>query len=77
LIQVGALESVEAANHRLSLARSKAGNILARASGFTEPVVKGDKTLHRARFAVVDRDRAEAACRALKRADIVCMPIKN
>jgi D-alanyl-D-alanine carboxypeptidase len=77
MIQVGALESIEAANHRLSLARSKAMNILAGASAFTEPVVKGDKTLHRARFAVIDKSRAEAACRALKRADIVCMPIKN
>jgi D-alanyl-D-alanine carboxypeptidase len=77
IIQVGALETVEAANQRIATARSKAMNILGRADAFTEPVVKGDKTLHRARFAVFDRDRAEAACKTLKRADIVCMAIKN
>ena len=52
-------------------------NILGRADAFTEPVTKGDKTLHRARFAGFDKDHAEAACKALKRADIVCMAIKN
>ncbi|MGZ5865599.1 MAG: serine hydrolase [Xanthobacteraceae bacterium] len=77
IIQVGALETVEAANQRISVARSKAINILGRADAFTEPVVKDDKTLHRARFAGFDKDRAEAACRALKRAEIVCMAIKN
>ena len=77
IIQVGALETVEAANQRIAAARSKAMNILGRADAFTEPVVKGDKTLHRARFAGFDKDRAEAACKALKRADIVCMAIKN
>jgi D-alanyl-D-alanine carboxypeptidase len=77
MIQVGALETVEAANLRIAAARGKAMNILGHADAFTEPVVKGDKTLHRARFAGFDKDRAEAACKALKRADIVCMAIKN
>jgi D-alanyl-D-alanine carboxypeptidase len=77
LIQVGALETIEAANDRIAAARGKAMNILGHADAFTEPVVKGDKTLHRARFAGFDKDRAEAACKALKRADIVCMTIRN
>jgi D-alanyl-D-alanine carboxypeptidase len=77
IVQVGALDSVEAAKDRLAAARAKAMNILGRADAFTEPVTKGDKTLHRARFAGFDKDHAEAACKALKRADIVCMAIKN
>ena len=77
LIQVGALESVEAANDRITEARNKAANVLRRADAYTEPVTKGDKTLHRARFVGFDKDHAEAACKALKRADIVCMAIKN
>jgi len=77
IIQVGALDSVEAANNRIAMARAKAMNILARADAFTEPVVKGDKTLHRARFAGFDKNHAEAACKALKRADIACLALKN
>jgi D-alanyl-D-alanine carboxypeptidase len=77
IVQVGALDSVEAAKDRLAAARSKAINLLGRADAFTEPVTKGDKTLHRARFAGLDRDHAEAACKTLKRADIVCLAIKN
>ncbi len=77
IVQVGALDSVEAAKDRLVAARSKASSLLGRADAFTEPVTKGDKTLHRARFAGLDKDHAEAACKALKRVDIVCMAIKN
>ena len=51
--------------------------MLARADSFTEPVVKGDKTLYRARFAGLKQEDAEAACRHLKRNDIACMAIKN
>ncbi|MGA7609537.1 MAG: SPOR domain-containing protein, partial [Xanthobacteraceae bacterium] len=47
--------------------------ILKQADPFTEKVVKGDKTLYRARFAGLDKGQAEAACRALKRSDIPCM----
>jgi D-alanyl-D-alanine carboxypeptidase len=73
VIQVGALESVTAAKERLGSARSSAANILRRADPFTEKVTKGDKTLYRARFAGLDKDQAEAACRALKRSDIPCI----
>ena len=77
IVQVGALDTVDAAKDRLAAARNKAMNLLGRADAFTETVTKGDKTLHRARFAGLDKDHAEAACKALKRADIVCMAIKN
>jgi D-alanyl-D-alanine carboxypeptidase len=40
-------------------------------------VSKGDKTLVRARFAVLDREQAEAVCKKLKRADISCMTMHN
>jgi D-alanyl-D-alanine carboxypeptidase len=75
LIQVGALESVMAAKERLGSAQTSAAKILKQADPFTEKVVKGDKTLYRARFAGLDKSQAEAACRALKRSDIPCMLI--
>jgi D-alanyl-D-alanine carboxypeptidase len=49
----------------------------ARPIPFTESVGKGNKKLYRARFAGLDRDEAEAACRTLKRSDISCITIKN
>jgi D-alanyl-D-alanine carboxypeptidase len=73
VIQVGALESVSQAKERLGSAQSSAAYILKRADPFTEKVVKGDKTLYRARFAGLDKGQAEAACRTLKRSDIPCM----
>jgi D-alanyl-D-alanine carboxypeptidase len=77
MIQVGALEDASEAKARLELAQSKAHDALARAEAFTETVVKGDKTFYRARFAGLDKDRAEAACKFLKRSDIPCMALKN
>jgi D-alanyl-D-alanine carboxypeptidase len=78
LIQVGAYEDEKEARQYLASAREKAAKLLARAEAYTEPViVKGDKTLYRARFAGLEKDKAEAACRYLKRKDFVCMEIKN
>ena len=65
-----------AAAHRA--ARNQAHGLLAKADPFTEPVVaKGDRKLFRARFAGLDRDQAEAACRTLKRSDISCITVHN
>jgi D-alanyl-D-alanine carboxypeptidase len=77
IIQVGALESEREARSRLDAARDKAQAILAKADPFTEAVAKGDKQLYRARFAGLDKEKAEAACRTLKRSDISCIAIKN
>jgi len=78
IIQVGALESESEALQRIDAARSQAKGLLAKADPFTEPVVaKGDKKLFRARFAGLDRDQAEAACRTLKRSDISCFTVRN
>jgi D-alanyl-D-alanine carboxypeptidase len=77
IVQVGALESEAEANKRLSEARASASAQLGKAEQFTETVDKGDKRLYRARFANLDRDRAETACKVLKRSDISCIAIKN
>lgn len=78
IIQVGALESENEARSRLEAARNQARGLLNKADPFTEPVVaKGDKKLFRARFAGLDRDQAEAACRTLKRSDISCITVRN
>jgi D-alanyl-D-alanine carboxypeptidase len=76
IIQVGAFEAEGEAKQKLSAVQAKA-SILSRADPFTEPVVKGDKTLYRARFAGLQKNEAEAVCRQLKRNDIDCMTIKN
>ncbi|HMA73472.1 MAG TPA: serine hydrolase [Xanthobacteraceae bacterium] len=77
MIQVGAFDVEREARERLSAVQAKAGQILKRASPFTEAVVMGDKTLYRARFAGIQKDQAEAICRQLKRNEITCMTIKN
>ena len=78
IIQVGALESEGEAKQRIDLCRNKASSLLSKADPFTEPVVaKDNKTLFRARFAGLERDQAEAVCRALKRADISCITVRN
>jgi len=77
IVQVGALESESEARSRLDSARERARGILGKADSFTETVAKGDKKLYRARFAGLDRDQAEAACKTLRRSDISCITIKN
>jgi D-alanyl-D-alanine carboxypeptidase len=78
IIQVGALDSESEARERIEAARGQARGLLSRADPFTEPVVaKGDRKLYRARFAGLDRDQAEAACRTLKRSEISCITIRN
>jgi D-alanyl-D-alanine carboxypeptidase len=78
IIQVGALESESEARQRIETARSHARGLLNKADSFTEPVVaKDDRKLFRARFAGLDREQAEAACRTLKRSDISCITVRN
>jgi D-alanyl-D-alanine carboxypeptidase len=78
IVQVGALESESEAQQRIEAARNQARGLLNKADPFTETVVaKDNKTLYRARFAGLDRDQAEAVCRALKRSDISCMTVHN
>lgn len=77
IIQVGALESEAEAKTRLGEARDHARTILGKAEPFTETVAKGDKQFYRARFAgFVDKNKAEAACKTLKRSDLPCFALK-
>jgi D-alanyl-D-alanine carboxypeptidase len=77
IIQVGAFPAEQEARQRLVAAKSKAASLLADADPFTETVHKGDSVLYRARFAGLDRDEAEAACKYLKRNDVDCITLKN
>lgn len=77
IIQIGAFPAETQANDRLKEAQTVARTMLGRAEAFTERVVKGDTTLYRARFAGFDKDRAEAACKHLKRNEISCLALKN
>jgi D-alanyl-D-alanine carboxypeptidase len=77
IVQVGALESESEARQRIEAARNQAHGLLNKADPFTEVVAKGDRTLFRARFAGLDRDQAEAVCKALKRSDISCITVHN
>ena len=53
--------------------QSKAAKLLAGTDPYTETVLKGGTTYYRARFAGFDQDKAEAACKFLKRNDVECM----
>jgi len=77
VIQVGAYPAEREAKQRLSAVKSKAGKVLTGADSFTEPVEKGGTTYYRARFAGFDKDKAEAACKYLKRNDVECVTLKN
>ena len=78
IVQVGALESESEAKQRIEAAKSQARGMLNKADPFTEPVVsKDNRKLFRARFAGLEKDQAEAVCRALKRADISCITVRN
>jgi D-alanyl-D-alanine carboxypeptidase len=77
IIQVGAYQAEREAKQRLSAVQSKASKMLAGADPFTETFDKGGTTYYRARFAGLDKDKAEAACKYLKRNDVECVTIKN
>ena len=77
MIQVGAYPAEQAAKQRLSTVQSKASKMLTGAEAFTETVDKGGTTYYRARFAGLDKDKAEATCKYLKKNDVECVTIKN
>ena len=78
IVQIGAFDIQREAQQRLGIAHAKVGHVLDNADPFTEAVVKGDKTLYRARFAgFQQKDVAEAVCKELKLNDIDCITIKN
>ena len=74
---MGAYQAEREAKQRLSAVQSKASKMLTGADPFTEMFDKGGTTYYRARFAGLDKDKAEAACKYLKRNDVECVTIKN
>ncbi len=77
MIQIGATEDPDKANQLLSRARSQLQGFPATARAFTEKVQKGNETLYRARFAGLEEESAELACKALKRSGFACFTTKN
>jgi D-alanyl-D-alanine carboxypeptidase len=77
MIQVGAFDSQTEALERLTTVQNNAKDLLGEANPFTERVEKGDKALFRARFAGLEKSRAETICKSLKRSEIPCMLLRN
>ncbi len=77
-IQLAAVPSEKSALEILSNARSKAPQVLADASPYTETVVKEDVTLYRARFAgFAGKEDARAACAHLTKKEFACLALRN
>ncbi len=77
MIQIGATDDAEKAGALLARAKLQSHSALASARPFTEKVQKGDATLYRARFAGLEPDTAEAACKSLKKSGFACFATKN
>jgi D-alanyl-D-alanine carboxypeptidase len=77
MIQIGATGDLAEANALLLRARERNRSILAAAKPVTEKVRKGEDTLYRARFAMLDSASAESACRSLKRNGFACFPARD
>eukprot|EP01037_Dinobryon_pediforme_P013937 gene13937-14054_t len=77
MIQIGAADDQTKATALLTRAKSESKGALASASPFTEKVQKGDQTLYRARFAGLEADEAQTACKRLKQSGFACFPTKN
>jgi len=77
MIQIGATDDADKANSLLIRARAQTRSALASARPFTEKVQKGDGAFYRARFAGLDSNTAESACKSLKRAGFSCFQTQN
>jgi D-alanyl-D-alanine carboxypeptidase len=77
VIQLGATPELDKAKDILSEAKAKSRGVLAKASPFTERIVKGGTTLYRARFSGFDPDSAQAACKTLKRKGFSCFATRG
>ena len=76
MIQISATDDQGKAQELLARARSQTRS-LASAQPFTEKVQRGRDTLWRARFAGLNEDEAESACKALKRSGFACFTTRN
>jgi D-alanyl-D-alanine carboxypeptidase len=77
MIQIGAAENPEKANALLSRAKGQLQGFPPTARAFTEKVQKGNETLYRARFAGLEEESAQSACKALKKSGFACFTTKN
>jgi D-alanyl-D-alanine carboxypeptidase len=72
-IQVGAFATNAEAEARLALVRQRASELVSNRPSEVEPVQKGERQFHRARFSGFDASGAAAACATLKRRQIECL----
>jgi D-alanyl-D-alanine carboxypeptidase len=77
MIQIAATAEISTATELLARAKLEGRGTLATAQAFTEKVQKGSETLYRARFAGLEADSAELACKTLKRSGFSCFATKN
>jgi D-alanyl-D-alanine carboxypeptidase len=77
MIQIGATDSAAKATELLVRAKSEGRKALNGAQPFTEKVEKGSGTLYRARFAGLEADSAELACKTLKHSGFACFATRN
>lgn len=77
MIQIGATDDAAKAGELLARAKAEGRGALGAAKPFTEKVQKGSETLYRARFAGLAEDKAEAACKTLKRSGFACFATRN
>ena len=77
-IQIGAVPTRSGAQELLTSAKSRAGDILASADPFTQPVDKNGTTLYRARFAGFSgKSEARQICKSLKKRAVDCLAVPN
>jgi D-alanyl-D-alanine carboxypeptidase len=77
MIQIGATDDADKAHALLARAKAEGPRSLGRATPFTEKFQKGSATFYRARFAGLQAETAEAACKSLKRSGFACFATKN
>jgi D-alanyl-D-alanine carboxypeptidase len=78
VIQLGAMDDEAKAREILDEARQRSRGVLAKASPFTEKVVRDGAILYRARFSGFDEgDSAQDACRSLKRNGFACFATRT
>jgi D-alanyl-D-alanine carboxypeptidase len=78
IIQLGATDDETKAKAILDDAKSRAGRALVKALPFTEKIVREGATLYRARFSGFDEaDRAQEACKFLKRSGFNCFASRS
>jgi len=77
-IQIAAAPTRSSAEEILDQALTTAGEILAEATPYTEPVDVGSATLYRARFAgFTDKNAAQSACAYLVKRQFNCLALSN